>query len=84
MPSNYTMDTLPKPSNPAVELKEIPTKRYAAIRFSGMGGETNPRRHTMKLNEFLSAKNLAPANRSRSTPFTIHLGRCHSFAATKS
>lgn len=60
MPSNYTMDTLPKPNNRAVVLKEIPTKRYAAIRFSGMGGESSLRRHTMQLNEFLSAKKLMP------------------------
>ena len=60
MPSNYTMDTLPKPNSRAVVLKEIPTKRYAAIRFSGMGGESSLRRHTMQLNEFLSAKKLMP------------------------
>jgi len=33
MPSKYTMEALPKPNNPAVELKEIPAKRFAAIRF---------------------------------------------------
>jgi SOUL heme-binding protein len=33
MPSSYTMETLPKPNNPAVKLKEIGAKRYAAIRF---------------------------------------------------
>lgn len=60
MPSSYTMDTLPKPNNPAVKLKEIPTKRFAVIRFSGMGGEDSLRRHTNELNEFISAKNLSP------------------------
>ncbi len=54
------MDTLPKPNNRAVVLKEISTKRYAAIRFSGMGSESSLRRHTMQLNEFLSAKKLMP------------------------
>ena len=39
MPSNYTMETLPKPNNPAVKLKEIGAKHYAAIRFSGMADE---------------------------------------------
>ena len=60
MPSNYTMDTLPKPNSLAVVLKEIPNNRYAAIRFSGMGGESSLRRNTMQLNEFLSAKKLMP------------------------
>ena len=39
MPSKYTMETLPKPNNAAVKLKEVPGKRFAAIRFSGMGGK---------------------------------------------
>ena len=43
MPSKYTMETLPKPNNPAIELKEIPAKRFAVIRFSGMGGQREPR-----------------------------------------
>ena len=38
MPSSYTIETLPKPNNPAVKLKEIGAKRYAVIRFSGMAG----------------------------------------------
>ena len=60
MPSNYTMETLPKPNNPAVKLKEIGAKRYAVIRFSGMAGEDSLKRRTEELNAFISAKNLTP------------------------
>ena len=60
MPSNYTMDTLPKPNNPAVKLKEIGGKRFAVIRFNGMGGKESLERHTKELDAFLSAKNLTP------------------------
>ncbi len=60
MPSKYTMETLPKPNNPTVELKEIPGKRFAAIRFSGMGGQDSLEHHTKEVDEFLSAKNLTP------------------------
>jgi hypothetical protein len=60
MPSKYTMETLPKPNNPAVVLKEIPGKRFAVIRFSGMGGKDSLDRHTKELEEFISAKKLAP------------------------
>ena len=60
MPSSYTMEALPKPNNPAVKLKEIGAKRYAATRFSGMAGEDNLKRRTEKLNAFISAKNLTP------------------------
>jgi effector-binding domain-containing protein len=60
MPSKYTMETLPKPNNPAVALQEIPAKRFAAIRFSGMGREDSLKRHAKELNDFLSAENLTP------------------------
>jgi hypothetical protein len=60
MPSKYTMDTLPKPNNPAVELKKIPAKRFAVIRFSGMGGQGSLDRHTEELEAFLQAKTLKP------------------------
>lgn len=58
MPSSYTMETLPKPNNPAVELKEVPGKRFAVIRFSGMGGQESLDRHAKELDAFLSAKKL--------------------------
>lgn len=58
MPSEYTMDTLPKPNNPAVELKEVPAKRFGMIRFSGMGGQGSLDRHTEELQAFLEARNL--------------------------
>ena len=60
MPSGYTMDTLPKPNNPAVELKKIPTTRYAVIRFSGMGSEGSLKSHTKRLTDFLGAKKFTP------------------------
>ena len=60
MPSKYTMETLPKPNNPAIELKEIPGKRFAVIRFSGMAGEESLKRHNQELDDFLSAKGLIP------------------------
>ena len=60
MPSSYTMETLPKPNNPAVKLKEIGGKRFVAIRFNGMGGKESLERHTKELEAFLNAKNLTP------------------------
>jgi len=58
MPASYTMETLPKPKNPAVKLKEIDGKRFAVIRFSGFAGEESLRRHTDQLTEFVRAKKL--------------------------
>ena len=34
MPSMYTIETLPKPNNPAVKLREVPAHRVAVKRFS--------------------------------------------------
>jgi effector-binding domain-containing protein len=58
MPSKYTLATLPKPNNPAIELKEIPEKRFAVIRFSGLAGEESLKQHNKELDDFLSAKRL--------------------------
>jgi effector-binding domain-containing protein len=75
MPSSYTMETLPKPNNHAVELKQIGAKRYAVIRFSGMAGEDSLERHTAELNAFISAKNLtllaAPTYAFYNPPWTL-------------
>jgi effector-binding domain-containing protein len=60
MPSKYTIETLPKPNNPAVKLREVPAKRLAAIRFSGSADEDSLKRHTEELSDFLGAKNLTP------------------------
>jgi SOUL heme-binding protein len=60
MPSKYIMETLPKPNNPAIELKAISGKRLAVIRFSGMAGEESLKQYDKELNEFLSAKRLTP------------------------
>ena len=60
MPSEYTIDTLPQPNNPAVALKKIPAKRFAVIRFSGAGGQESLDRHTKELEAFLQANALKP------------------------
>lgn len=33
MPRSYTLETLPAPTDPRVEIVEVPAKRYAAMRF---------------------------------------------------
>ena len=75
MPSSYTMETLPKPNNPAVVLKEIGGKRFAVIRFSGTAGEDSLWGHTKELYDFISAKNLkalsAPTYAFYNPPWTL-------------
>lgn len=39
MPSKYTMETLPRPNDDRVEIRELPPTRYAVMRFSGSPSE---------------------------------------------
>ena len=38
MPSQYSLATLPKPVNPAVQLRAVPGQRFAVLVFSGLAG----------------------------------------------
>ncbi|MBU6235896.1 MAG: heme-binding protein [Alphaproteobacteria bacterium] len=60
MPSGYTMQTLPKPKNDAVKLREVAGKRYAAIRFSGMAKDDDLQKQTEALMAYVVGKNLKP------------------------
>ncbi|WP_223789304.1 SOUL family heme-binding protein [Marinicella meishanensis] len=60
MPREYTMATLPTPNNPRVQLREIPPKTYAVIRFSGFTGDKKVQKKTAELMAWLSAQNLSP------------------------
>jgi effector-binding domain-containing protein len=54
MPSKYSMNTLPKPNNEKVTLRQVPSKKYAIIKFSGMGSNKNLASHEKELQEYIS------------------------------
>ena len=58
MPSAYTMQTLPKPNNSEVILKEVTGKRFAVIRFSGLARANSLAAHTKELEAFILENNL--------------------------
>jgi len=58
MPSRYTMELLPKPKNAMVLVKEVPGKRVAAIRFSGLSNDSNLKVHTTRLKNFISEREM--------------------------
>jgi len=60
MPSEYTLDTLPRPNNPAVRLREIPATNYAVIRFSGFAGEKKVAAKTAELKAWLEGRGIEP------------------------
>ena len=62
MPSAYTMQTLPKPNNSEVILKEIAGKRFVVIRFSGLARANSLAAHTKDLEAFIMENNLQPVS----------------------
>jgi len=60
MPATYTMETLPKPKNTAIHLRQIDAKRFAVIRFSGTSRDDNLKSHAGELAAFIRASNLSP------------------------
>ena len=62
MPSSYTMQTLPKPNNAQVLLKEVEGKRFAVIRFSGLPKKESLEKQTKELEAFIQENKLQPAS----------------------
>lgn len=60
MPSSYTLESLPKPNNPSVELVPLPPARFAAIRFSGLTGDEAIARFRQRLFDRLAEQGLTP------------------------
>ncbi len=60
MPSKYTLETLPKPNNPAVTLHQQPGQQFAVIRFSGLTGAKKVDAKTNDLLAWMAEHNLTP------------------------
>lgn len=60
MPSEYTMDTLPAPTDPRVRLRRIPPKTMAVRRYSGSWAEQKYRNQEEILLEAVEEAGLAP------------------------
>ncbi|WP_373504180.1 heme-binding protein [Aestuariivirga sp.] len=60
MPSSYTLDQLPRPSDADVQLRELPPVRRAVIRFSGWWSDELFETEDAKLRDWLSKKGLRP------------------------
>jgi len=65
MPSEYKMDTLPKPLNDRVTLKKIPAKQFVVITFSGTNSDKNVKEHEEKLMKYIKSNNLSVTGSSK-------------------
>jgi DNA gyrase inhibitor GyrI len=59
MPSEYSMETLPKPVNERVKLKKISTKQFVVITFSGTNSNKNVKEHEEKLMEYVKTNDIS-------------------------
>ncbi len=61
LPSAYTLESLPKPNNPEVRIREIPETRYAVYRFRGYATAGRVDKMTARLLKALERDGLKPA-----------------------
>lgn len=54
MPAAFTMATLPTPDDPNITLRQVPARRVAAVRYSGLWSEEKYLRHKEKLEKWIT------------------------------
>ena len=58
MPASYTLETLPKPENPKVVLRQITARRMATVRYTGLWSQKGYLENKLKLERWISDKRL--------------------------
>jgi len=58
LPSSYTLETLPTPNNPQVELRAIPAQTVAALRFNWYATESRVAAKKVELEQLIQADGL--------------------------
>ncbi len=60
VPRQYNRDTVPKPTDPRVSIREVPARTVAVWRYSGRWTEDNFREHEQDLRRALQLRGLNP------------------------
>lgn len=75
MPSEESLETLPKPNNPNVKIRRVPEHQMASVRFSGWTTESAVQEQTEKLRAWMKTSGLveggAPQVARYNDPFTL-------------
>ena len=58
VPSEYTMETVPEPSNPSVKIVKIPERYVATVRFRGFAWKNEVKKQTKLLLDWLHKENI--------------------------
>lgn len=74
MPASYTLETLPKPTDARVTLRQIPARRMASVTYSGFWTEKNYTQHKQELETWIRANGYSasgePVLARYNAPFT--------------
>jgi hypothetical protein len=60
MPGKYNLDTLPRPNDANIHIREVPASRVAVLKFSGSLNERLVSKKTVELLEWIRKKNFSP------------------------
>ena len=58
MPASYSLETLPEPENPRVNLRRVPSRQMAAVRYSGFWSEKGYLENKLKLETWIKDNGL--------------------------
>ena len=79
MPSAYRLQSLPKPNNDAVQLREVGEGLFAAIRFSGFTTESAIATRSEQLKQWIQSKGWITTGQAQiaryNDPFTLPFNR---------
>ncbi len=75
MPKEYTLATLPTPNDKRVELKQVASKQWLTIKFSGTWSKANIEKRFKQLMDYANSNNLktvgAPRTAFYNAPWTL-------------
>ena len=79
LPSKFTKETIPSPTNPEVKVSTIKEGFFAVIRYSGRASESNFDKHSKILENKLKEDNILinglPIKATYNSPFTLPMFR---------